>query len=635
MAIALVGSIQTGTGGQNDFSITSPSGLQQDDLLIAWEGFFNFNSTGAGGPIDAGWTQLYNSNDGSLGVWYRIVGASPPASVMFTGTGTTTILATAGLIALRGADAGTPINSSATGTSGAPNPPSVTTNRSNSWVVVIGGDPSNDSTPGTVSGYSNSTSVNVHGISTDHTSAIATKLIATGGTLENPAAWSSWATSGFGWSAVTLAIDPEIIGAVGASSGTGAASGVGRATTSATASSSGTGVASGVGRSTGIAVASSTGLGHAVGDSGGTTPGVGATSGTGAATGISDSHGIMVGSAVGTGTAAAFFPDRGAAVSHGTGAASAVGQGITDVGAFHWQGDATMEFVGTTDFISMLEGSKTSWCYSAEIHLRTIGFVAESTTSLRRGRASSRGTGRSNARPVIDNYPVQSGLIGFWPADEGPGGTVVHELVNGDHAAINSLALVDWTDDAIYQAVVLQEGCRLEAPQNSHYSAAGPYSISVWIRPHDIDASVFRRIVSWNDGTFNPQLVCVINNLGNTSISFKANADGVTDADVQSTPTVSVAPVGAKSHVVLTWQSSPASAILYVNGVNVSAASTGSLVFGRVDIDSPDHRLIYWGDRGLGDRYFHGSLDEMRIYNRVLSSGEVATLYADGLTRQG
>src|SRR5262249_46151444 len=67
------------------------------------------------------------------------------------------------------------------------------------------------------------------------------------------------------------------------------------------------------------------------------------------------------------------------------------------------------------------------------------------------------------------------------------------------------------------------------------------------------------------------------------------------------------------------------SVLFYLNGAQVGSAQTGAVVPIGVGRTSNFVGASQWSPT---DPYFKGSIDELRIYNRVLSASEVATLRA-------
>lgn len=164
MAVTFVGSATASVTADGDQSL--PSGLAENDVVIAAvcsDGAFasGGSSGGISDGADAGtWTQLYISGNNLPGVevYYKVMGATPDTVIDVNNAPSrdTAFVSQA----FRGVDTTTPIDNStstATNTSGDPDPPSHTTVTANAWRIIMGfldddDEASNASAP---SGYTN------------------------------------------------------------------------------------------------------------------------------------------------------------------------------------------------------------------------------------------------------------------------------------------------------------------------------------------------------------------------------------------------------------------------------------------------------------------------------------------------
>ncbi|MDP3070204.1 MAG: LamG-like jellyroll fold domain-containing protein, partial [Opitutaceae bacterium] len=88
--------------------------------------------------------------------------------------------------------------------------------------------------------------------------------------------------------------------------------------------------------------------------------------------------------------------------------------------------------------------------------------------------------------------------------------------------------------------------------------------------------------------------------------------------------------LGAWNHVMVTWtgSSTATNAKIYVNGVETGYATTTNGVGTRGN-DATASAFI--GNNDTGVRTFDGALDDVRIYNRVLTASEIQAVYRAGL----
>ncbi|MFC1794801.1 LamG domain-containing protein, partial [Planctomycetota bacterium] len=200
-------------------------------------------------------------------------------------------------------------------------------------------------------------------------------------------------------------------------------------------------------------------------------------------------------------------------------------------------------------------------------------------------------------------------LVMYWPLDEGTGATAVDVSGNGNDGTITGTA--NW--------VAGQNGLALDFDGTStsieidNEVARGTLSIALWIKPRDIPYTDGYYAVwhsnGWTGGTIHLHL------RASTSL---LNADFNTGPDVTST---TVLEEDEWYHAVVTVTDEGAGAsTMYINGLLEAEGSGGS----GGDFMGPG---IFgtWSD---GARYYHGLMDDIRIYDHVLSEDEVLVAMA-------
>lgn len=210
-----------------------------------------------------------------------------------------------------------------------------------------------------------------------------------------------------------------------------------------------------------------------------------------------------------------------------------------------------------------------------------------------------------------------SGLIAHYTFNEGSGTTA------GDSAGSNTGTLVNgptWTSGHV--------GGGISFSGTAHVSAGSPaalddihnqggLSIAFWVNPSNVAATGY----AIGKGNSGPEVV-----VGNSSspgrVTFTRDFDGGTDLNIRYN---NMATQGTWQHFVVVWngQSSTDSVVLYKDGVAINQ-TFGTAGTGSAESDASNSLTI----GGLGaSSVMNGSLDDVRIYNRVLSSGEVSDLY--------
>jgi hypothetical protein len=311
MAITFVGSA-TGSAinGLNVTVDLSGIAMQEGDVAVLVAGNLGILPTEPGA---SGWTVSYGDTTARI-VAYKLMGATPDASVTCTGPGTTTSAATAVVEVFRGVDAAILDADITTADDSSTNPdsPAITTVTDGAIVISAVTGTVSDTSVTAPSGYNNGVSINASD-TVSSTSAMAWQEQATAG-VENPPSWTTFSFSS--WASFSVALRPS-----GAASTTGA----GEADGHATAEGGGGRINNLVGAADGHATSLGEGSRLVAGGGDGTAVGHSTTSGIGApffsAPGLADGHATAEaesqeasssadGLAVGTSTASGIFAVR-------------------------------------------------------------------------------------------------------------------------------------------------------------------------------------------------------------------------------------------------------------------------------------------------------------------------------------
>ncbi len=201
---------------------------------------------------------------------------------------------------------------------------------------------------------------------------------------------------------------------------------------------------------------------------------------------------------------------------------------------------------------------------------------------------------------------LMTNCVGWWPLTTGSGTTAKDVVGTNDGTLTN----VDWLDSELGMSSDFQTEVGGDHITTS-FSAAGQSEITVsfWMR-NDGGATpnTYGRLLSMG---FLNALDCFINKSSNNSLSFAVNS---TNAYFSSLP-----PIGEWFHFCGVWSQSSRQE-LYINGSQVATATADTSVIG-----SGSHNVIIGGTTS-GPRTFHGGIQNVRIWDRALSSDEVAVL---------
>lgn len=214
MAIALRGISQTGAagnGGNVTLTFDAITPPLEDDIVVVFGGHGDAVTTLA--APGTGYTQIgiHTGSAPIFGAWYKRMGATPDTSVVCDGGGNAADAVCYASKVFSGVDTVTAEDVTATTsgptTSTNPNCASITPVTANAFVVAMAGSDVRDTSPGTVSGYSDN--ININRNDTNDITIAGAHIDAGAVDAEDPPAWDTWASST--WYAITLALRPAIV----------------------------------------------------------------------------------------------------------------------------------------------------------------------------------------------------------------------------------------------------------------------------------------------------------------------------------------------------------------------------------------------------------------------------------------
>ena len=224
-----------------------------------------------------------------------------------------------------------------------------------------------------------------------------------------------------------------------------------------------------------------------------------------------------------------------------------------------------------------------------------------------------------------------AGPLGHWEFDEGSGDTAADSSGNGNDGTLGNLAGPDAADPAW---VCVAGGYALsfdgtddivDAGSATQLDDLGPMTIAAWIRPDAAGNSSARMIMSKSD-TGSGRWFLEIDNTAPEDDAFEFNKeyDSTDLARITSNGTVAY---DVWQHVVVTWDGSDtgANVHIYKDGVETGYLSTDN---GSTTKLSDAALPFTIGNRGNGANPFFGVIDDVRVYDRVLSAGEISALAA-------
>ena len=232
---------------------------------------------------------------------------------------------------------------------------------------------------------------------------------------------------------------------------------------------------------------------------------------------------------------------------------------------------------------------------------------------------------------TLQNITVDNGLWGYWKMDDGTGSLVRDSSRYSHSGAVSGIPVTSTSSGWVvgstgttlfYNASALlfdgttdfvNIGDQLDSDDRQDFTITGWVNRSSFAGKHTILAK------KTGSGASAAGYALWIDDATDT-LQF-AVSDGTDDYVLKSTTTV---PAAGWRHVAAVWdQDSAANTELYVGGTADSATDTGTIGSVNDLSNSQDLRI---GSESDGEHSFHGKLDDIRIYKRVLGPSEIRAL---------
>ncbi len=234
----------------------------------------------------------------------------------------------------------------------------------------------------------------------------------------------------------------------------------------------------------------------------------------------------------------------------------------------------------------------------------------------------------------IEAVDIQNGLIGYWTFDEGTGDTAADSSVNGHDLTRTDDGGTGWAptaDARIGNSAFHAGGERVyfEAGTSDFINGLSQFSLALWVKsewPGTDRGFVLGKWDNRDDFLFSFRY----DNEG-----FLGKADNCILAGITTTEGKHIIETSEDStstdwqYLVFTWTSGGTISV-YIDGVLDTLSHTGAAVAGT--ITEVTNFTIGRGSRTTGSKGWRGYIDDVRLYNRVLTHTEIVALAAENIT---
>ncbi|MBW8865141.1 MAG: immunoglobulin domain-containing protein, partial [Verrucomicrobia bacterium] len=223
--------------------------------------------------------------------------------------------------------------------------------------------------------------------------------------------------------------------------------------------------------------------------------------------------------------------------------------------------------------------------------------------------------------------PPAAGIVGWWAGEN----NVVDNIGGDNGTLLNGAGFGAGEVGTGFSFTTTNGGVKIPASPGLDVGAGNGMTVEGWINPADLSRR--EEFVEWDNGDTNPAVIPWGVHLQILSPGELGLGAGNLFSDVHGADGAVhwiMAPGGTITanvfqHIAMTYDKTSGVATLYCNGVIVAQSNLGSFT----PLTSYD---FYIGRRPAGDSVhsFLGSIDEVSVYNRALSTNEIAAIYLAG-----
>jgi predicted alpha-1,6-mannanase (GH76 family) len=210
----------------------------------------------------------------------------------------------------------------------------------------------------------------------------------------------------------------------------------------------------------------------------------------------------------------------------------------------------------------------------------------------------------------ISPLPVPTDYVGWWPLDATNGSIAIDASGNGNNGTVSGAS---WSANGRFNGCLSFNGINSSVQINN--PVGNDFSVAFWVKTTQTASTP-----QWYNGAglLDGDVPLNNNDFGTALVGGKF-AFGVGNPDTTILSTTSIND-GAWHQCVATRQEAPGTINVYVDG-SLQATGTGT----KNTLNAPAQLRL--GAIASGAGFFNGSLDEIKIFSRTLSTNEVAGLY--------
>lgn len=237
------------------------------------------------------------------------------------------------------------------------------------------------------------------------------------------------------------------------------------------------------------------------------------------------------------------------------------------------------------------------------------------TLSARARDAAGNTTMSSSVAVTVNNPVSNTNLVASYGFNEN-GGAVLTDFSGRNNNGTLANGPV-WTTSGKYGGALSFDGTNdlVNIADASSLDLTNGMTIEAWVNSNNLTG--YKTVLCKENGTNNFVYTLAANNGATTATSQRPDARMANGTYVVTVTGTTKLPVNTWTHLAATYDGSVFR--YYVNGTQVATTS----INGQMGVSTGMLRL--GGTTTLGNQYFSGLIDEVRIYNRALTASEIQT----------
>ncbi len=244
-------------------------------------------------------------------------------------------------------------------------------------------------------------------------------------------------------------------------------------------------------------------------------------------------------------------------------------------------------------------------------YLRSASQILTDYNSRNNSKGASERVGRE---PNNNRMAFNDNLVGYWKEDETSSGATATDS-SGNGTSLTDTATVTRAAGKYSYGSTFNGTTQYQyAADNNTLSLTGSVTVSAWINPSTVAAGAYDIAGKWD---------------GNTSYLLQQNASDIrfyvgSASNYEATTSLSLT-TSTWYHVLASYNATTGKVQIYVNGLLKTSSTTGTIPTSIAD-GTDRFQIGADSSSGTATNFYNGSLDEIRVYSKALSSAEALAL---------